>query len=144
MLNVIIRLRSIPILGLISKVILVVIGLYIPDSVHIGKNVTFVHNGVGTVLHPDTKLCDNVKIYQNVTLGRADIYNSYEDSKMKSIIVEDGAIICAGAKVICKSGTLTVGKNSIVGANSVLNKSIGKNEVWAGNPAKFIRYRKGV
>lgn len=34
---------------------------------------------------------------------------------------------------------VTIGKNSVVGAGSVVTKSIPDNEVWAGNPAKFIR-----
>ena len=41
----------------------------------------------------------------------------------------------------CKSIILpnvTIGNNSIVGAGSVVTKSIPDNEVWAGNPARFI------
>ncbi|MFV0469134.1 MAG: acyltransferase [Dysgonomonas sp.] len=34
---------------------------------------------------------------------------------------------------------VVIGENSIVGACSVVTKSIPENEVWAGNPAKFIR-----
>lgn len=48
---------------------------------------------------------------------------------MKNIIIKENAIICAGAKKLCKEGTLTIGKNSIVAANAVLLNSIGDNEV---------------
>ena len=41
-------------------------------------------------------------IYQNVTIGRADIQRDFKDSKMKSIIIEDNVIIGAGAKILCK------------------------------------------
>jgi acetyltransferase-like isoleucine patch superfamily enzyme len=34
---------------------------------------------------------------------------------------------------------VTIGENSIVGANSVVTKSIPKNSVVAGNPAKIIK-----
>ncbi len=34
---------------------------------------------------------------------------------------------------------LEIGKNSAVGMGSVLLENIGENEIWAGNPAKFIR-----
>jgi acetyltransferase-like isoleucine patch superfamily enzyme len=34
---------------------------------------------------------------------------------------------------------VTIGKNSIIGACSVVTKDIPENEVWGGNPAKFIR-----
>lgn len=34
-----------------------------------------------------------------------------------------------------------IGEGSVIGAGSVVNKSIPENEVWAGVPAKFIRNR---
>jgi acetyltransferase-like isoleucine patch superfamily enzyme len=34
---------------------------------------------------------------------------------------------------------VTVGKYSIVAAGSIVTKSIPPNEIWGGNPAKFIR-----
>ena len=34
---------------------------------------------------------------------------------------------------------MTIGENSIVGAGSVVTKSSPANEIWTGNPAKFIR-----
>ena len=102
-------------------------GLDLPYTVEVGSNVSFPHNSIGTVIHNDTIIGNNVKIYQNVTIGRQDIWN--DNSMMEKIIIEDGAIICAGAKVLCKKGTLIIGKNSIVGANSVLTHSIGENEI---------------
>ena len=34
---------------------------------------------------------------------------------------------------------VTVGAKSIIGAGSVVTKSIPDGEIWAGNPAHFIR-----
>ena len=36
---------------------------------------------------------------------------------------------------------VTIGERAIIGAGSVVTKDIPANEVWAGNPAKFIRKR---
>lgn len=35
---------------------------------------------------------------------------------------------------------LTIGKNATLGMGSVLTKNIGENEIWVGNPAKFLRH----
>lgn len=39
--------------------------------------------------------------------------------------------------VICKN--ISIGDNSIVGAGSIVTKDIPDNEIWGGNPAKFIK-----
>lgn len=36
---------------------------------------------------------------------------------------------------------ITIGKGAIIGAGSVVNKSIPKYEIWAGVPARFIKKR---
>lgn len=68
-----------------------------------------------------------------------DIRKSTEDlrhRKQKEILIKENAFI--GAHSIILKG-VTIGKNSIVGAGSVVTKSIPDNEIWAGNPAKFIK-----
>ena len=104
----------------------------------------FPYNAIGTVIHDKTVLEDNVKIYQNVTLGRADVYKSVKDTNTEfdGFLIKEGACICAGAKIICKRGRLVVGKNAVVGANAVLLNSIGENEIWSGVPARFIGLRE--
>ena len=42
--------------------------------------------------------------------------------------------------IICKP--VTIGEDAIVGAGSIVTKDIPANEVWAGNPARFIKKRK--
>lgn len=39
--------------------------------------------------------------------------------------------------IVCKG--VSIGDNSIVGIGSVVTKSIPANQIWAGNPARFIR-----
>jgi acetyltransferase-like isoleucine patch superfamily enzyme len=42
-----------------------------------------------------------------------------------------------GGSIILKG--VTVGENSIIVAGSVVTRDIPDNEIWGGNPAKFIR-----
>jgi acetyltransferase-like isoleucine patch superfamily enzyme len=60
-----------------------------------------------------------------------------EESVNKSpVIIKDNVFI--GARVIVLKGSC-IGENSIIGASSVVSGNIPKNQIWAGNPARFIR-----
>lgn len=56
--------------------------------------------------------------------------------KMAKVTVEHDVFIGAGC-IILKG--VTIGACSIIGAGSVVTKDIPANQIWAGNPAKFIR-----
>ncbi len=55
--------------------------------------------------------------------------------------IKIGEYAFIGARTIICSN-VEIGENSIVGAGSVVTKNIPPNEIWAGNPAKFIKRRK--
>lgn len=59
-----------------------------------------------------------------------------DDIKVSSIIIKSGAFI--GASSIILKGVI-IGENSVIGAGSVVRKKVPDNEVWAGNPARFIK-----
>lgn len=66
------------------------------------------------------------------------VRKSSEDMKHKAkapVVIHDNVFISAHS--ILKG--VTIGKNSIIGAGSVVAKSILGNQIWAGNPAKYIR-----
>ena len=56
-----------------------------------------------------------------------------------TVRIEQNCWLSHGAAVICASGELVVGRNSIVGANAVVTKSVPPYSVVAGNPAKVVR-----
>lgn len=62
--------------------------------------------------------------------------NGDKNIKAAPVIIQDSAFI--GAHSIILKG-VTIGARSVVGAGSVVAKSIPSDEVWAGNPARFIR-----
>lgn len=52
------------------------------------------------------------------------------------VIIENNVWLGEGVVVL---PNVTIGENSIIGANAVVTKSIPKNSVVAGNPARIIR-----
>lgn len=56
--------------------------------------------------------------------------------KTKPVFIDDG--VWLGASCIVLKG-VTIGKNSVVGAGSVVTKDIPPNQIWAGNPAHYIK-----
>lgn len=129
--------------GHLAYLLLKILGSEIPRSVKIGQGFTLVHGGFGVVIHPNTAIGDWVKIYPGVTIGRADIHLPVAQSKFEAIEIGDEVILSPGSKVLCKDGTLRVGRGTVLGANAVLLESTGDGEVWAGLPAKKVGMREG-
>ena len=118
------------------------LGAEIPRAVRVGRDFELAHGGFGVVIHSRSTIGDRVKIYPGVTIGRADIYRPAVQSKFEGIIVEADAILCPGAKILCKEGVLKVGRGTVVGANAVLLQSTGEWEIWAGVPARCVGTRQ--
>lgn len=91
----------------------------------------------------------NVRIDENVSIGWDLLiigHNHDYNKKFKKLIkgyvhIKEGAWI--GSRCTILQGN-TIGENAILGAGSVLTKSIPANEIWAGNPAKKIGTRKNI
>lgn len=59
-----------------------------------------------------------------------------QGSNVKDVVLKKGCWV--GANAIILPG-VTIGKNSVIGAGSVVTKSIPDNVVAAGNPAKILK-----
>ena len=134
--------RQRAVFGGLAYFVLKLLGAEIPRSVKFGDECLLLHGGFGVVIHPRSEFGNRVRIYPDVTLGRADIQHPADQSAFEGIRVEDDAILCTGAKILCKQGILTVGKGSVIGANAVLLESTGENEIWVGIPARCIGGRE--
>lgn len=89
------------------------------------------------------QICDNVLIGGNVKIYDTDFhwvdYNkriNEEGGTAAEIIIKEGAFI--GAHSIILKG-VTIGERSVIGAGSVVTKDIPSDELWVGNPVRFVR-----
>ena len=108
--------------------------VFIENDVLIGNNVT---------IKPGVQIWDGITIEDNVFIGPNVTFTNdlkprsknFPDRFLKTI-VKKGASIGANATIL---PGITIGKNAMIGAGSVVLKDIPANTVWAGNPAKQIK-----
>jgi len=93
-------------------------GVTLEDEVFIGHGVVFTND-----LHP------------RATNGNGQLQTD-EDWKCIPTLVKQGASIGSGATLLCG---ITIGKNAMVGAGSMVIKDVPADTVVAGNPAKVIK-----
>lgn len=99
----------------------------------IGRRV-FIDHAIGVVIGATTIIEDDVLIYQGVTLGGVSL-----NKGKRHPTIESNVVVGSGAKVL---GNITIGKNSKIGANSVVVCDVPKNSTAVGVPAKIIRKDK--
>ena len=108
--------------------------VFIENDVVIGNNVTI---KPGVQIWDGVSLEDDVFVGPNVTFTN-DLFpkSKNKDFELKKTIVKKGASIGANATILAG---ITIGENSLIGAGSVVTKNIPENEIWIGNPAKFLK-----
>lgn len=94
-------------------------GIDIHPGANIGRHF-FIDHGTGVVIGETTIIGDNVRIYQNVTLGGL-TPSSEERNVRRHPTIEDEVTIFAGATIL---GNVTIGRSSIIGGNVWLTHSV--------------------
>ena len=102
----------------------------IHPAAQIGRRV-FIDHGVGVVIGETAIIGNDVIIYQQVTLGGVSL-----SCGKRHPTVEENVVIGAGSKIL---GNITIGKNSKVGANSVVVKDVPPDCTAIGIPARVIK-----
>lgn len=109
--------------------------VFIENDVLIGNNVTIKS---GVQIWDGITIEDNVFIGPNVTFTNDLVPRSKVSPEFFSkTILKKGASIGANSTILAGN---TIGEYSMIGAGSVVTRSIGKNELWFGNPAKHKGY----
>jgi serine O-acetyltransferase len=114
---------------LLFKVVEWTCGITLPYTVKLGRRVRIWHHG-GMILHA-ARIGDDVHIRQNTTFGVA-----RRDRLHELPTVEDRVDIGCGAVLL---GNITVGHDSVIGANAVVLKDVPPFSLAAGVPAKVVK-----
>ena len=81
----------------------------------------FIDHGTGIVVGETTKIGNNVKIYQGVTLGATSVSKSLA-SKKRHPTIEDNVIVYANATIL--GGETVIGHDSVIGGNAWIVRSV--------------------
>ena len=121
---------------IISQTIRFFTGIEIHPGAKIGKNL-FIDHGMGVVIGETSEIGNNVTIYHNVTLGGvAPSINANDQRNTKRHpTLEDNVVIGSGAQIL---GPITIGKNSLIGANAVVTKNVPEKSIMVGIPATRV------
>lgn len=129
-------------------------GCEIGDETKIGAFVEVQKNakiGARCKISSHTFVCEGVTIEDNVFVGHGvvfinDLYprattpegelQTERDWKVEPTVVKRGASIGSGATILAN---VTIGENAIVGAGAVVTKSVPREAIVAGNPARVLR-----
>ena len=109
-------------------------GIEIHPGAKIGQRL-FIDHGMGVVIGETCEIGNNVTIYQGVTLG-----GTGKEKGKRHPTIEDNVLIASGAKVL---GSMTIGKNSRLGAGSVVLNEVPPNSTVVGIPGKVV-VRDGI
>ena len=104
-------------------------GITLPYTVRVGRRVRIWHHS-GMVLHAHS-IGDDVHIRQNTTFGIA-----RRDQLHALPIIEDRVDIGCGVAIL---GSVTVGHDSVIGANAVVLEDVPPHSVAVGVPAKVVK-----
>ena len=97
-------------------------------KVEIGKKTLFSHCGIGVLINENVKIGNNCVIGNNCSIVGQKPYKKVPQIG-NNVYIGMGAVI---------QGPVIIEDNVVIGANSVVNKSVRSGSIVAGIPAKVI------
>lgn len=92
---------------------------------------------VGGAQHPIEWVSTSPVFYR----GKDSIKKKYcEHDRPTDRTTQIGNDVWIGDRAMLKAG-INIGDGAVIGMGSIVTKDVGPYEIWAGNPAKFIRKR---
>ena len=112
---------------------------YVAPSVQLGAGCIIMPN---VSMSPGTKLGKGCLMMVGSMMGHDNVVGDFCHIAAQAAVgsyLTIGKGVHIGLNATVKEN-LTIGDYATLGAGAVLTKNIGDNEIWAGNPARFLRY----
>ena len=109
-----------------------VTGIEIHPSATIGRGL-FIDHGSGVVIGETAVLGNNVTLFQGVTLG-----GTGKERGKRHPTLGNNVVVGAGAKIL---GNITVGDDSIIGANAVVIRDVPDHSTVVGVPGRIAKVK---
>lgn len=97
------------------------------NQIRIGRN---------TIFGPSVLIADHNHAYEDVNVP----IQLQGIQRGGTVWIEEGCWLGYGAAVLCTKGELVIGRNSVIGANAVVTRSVPPYCVVAGNPSKIVKH----
>lgn len=119
---------------------------FIHPSAYISSNVIIKYGviiGPNVSINTNTIIYENVRIMPNVSIGAYCKVGKHSFISVNSCLADncevgDGSHIGLSS---CIAEGIKIGESSLVGMGAFIECNIKANEVWVGNPAKFLKKR---
>lgn len=114
---------------------------YVAPSVQLGAGCIIMPN---VSMSPGTKLGKGCLMMVGSMMGHDNIVGDFCHIAAQAAVgsyLTIGKGVHIGLNATVKEN-LSIGDFATLGAGAVLTKNMGENEIWAGNPAKFLRYAR--
>lgn len=112
---------------------------YVAPSVELGAGCVIMPN---VSMSPGTKLGKGCLMMAGSMMGHDNIVGDFCHIAAQAAVgsyLHIGRGVHIGLNATVREN-LTIGDFATLGAGAVLTKNIGANEIWVGNPARFLRY----
>ncbi len=112
-------------------------------ALEIGNHSGF--SGLSLYCSSKIKIGDYVNFGGNVCIWDTDFHPlDYQERRVHNVAFTNNQPISIGDDVFVGANSIilkgvTIGDRAIIGAGSVVSKSIPSDEIWAGNPIRFIK-----
>lgn len=104
----------------------------------IGKNVF-----IGMKCYMDDIEPSNTIIENNVTVSYGTYFAGHgKNQKHTTIVIKENTYIGMSCNILSGNSGIIIGPNAVIGAGSLVNKSIPQNSVAVGSPARVIRVQE--